>query len=107
MEKKLLAKHAESRRAFSLPTSPLKDPSGKLCPICALECIIPEDGAGYCGLKEIEKGKLLGSDARFGKLSWYLDPLPTNCVADWICSAGIDFENLTHKTYCLKQEREL
>jgi len=23
-----------------------------------------------------------------GKLSWYHDPLPTNCVADWVCSGG-------------------
>jgi pyruvate formate lyase activating enzyme len=23
-----------------------------------------------------------------GKLSWYHDPLPTNCVADWVCAGG-------------------
>jgi pyruvate formate lyase activating enzyme len=25
-----------------------------------------------------------------GKLSWYHDPLPTNCVGDWICPGGSD-----------------
>lgn len=23
-----------------------------------------------------------------GKLSWYQDPLPTNCVGDWVCAGG-------------------
>jgi len=23
-----------------------------------------------------------------GKLSWYHDPLPTNCVGDWVCAGG-------------------
>jgi pyruvate formate lyase activating enzyme len=30
---------------------------------------------------------LAGSPAR-GLLTWYRDPLPTNCVADWVCGAG-------------------
>ena len=29
-----------------------------------------------------------GVSATKGKLSWYHDPLPTNCVADWVCPAG-------------------
>jgi len=23
-----------------------------------------------------------------GNLRWYFDPLPTNCVADWVCPGG-------------------
>ncbi|MDD1752914.1 MAG: radical SAM protein, partial [Methanotrichaceae archaeon] len=30
----------------------------------------------------------MGVNSREGKLSWYHDPLPTNCVADWVCPAG-------------------
>jgi pyruvate formate lyase activating enzyme len=25
-----------------------------------------------------------------GRLHWYFDPLPTNCVADWVCAGGSD-----------------
>jgi pyruvate formate lyase activating enzyme len=33
-------------------------------------------------------GRLVGGAPTQGKLSWYFDPLPTNCVADWVCPAG-------------------
>jgi pyruvate formate lyase activating enzyme len=33
-------------------------------------------------------GKLKGASAQMGNLSWYYDPLPTNCVADWVCPGG-------------------
>jgi pyruvate formate lyase activating enzyme len=32
--------------------------------------------------------RLIGITAANGKLSWYQDPLPTNCVGDWVCSGG-------------------
>ncbi|MFV2082002.1 MAG: radical SAM protein [bacterium] len=43
---------------------------------------------GYCGLRENRDGILEGVSAARGKLSWYYDPLPTNCVADWVCAGG-------------------
>jgi hypothetical protein len=33
-------------------------------------------------------GRLVGGAPTRGNLSWYFDPLPTNCVADWVCPAG-------------------
>jgi pyruvate formate lyase activating enzyme len=30
----------------------------------------------------------VGVSPTSAKLSWYHDPLPTNCVADWVCPAG-------------------
>jgi pyruvate formate lyase activating enzyme len=30
----------------------------------------------------------LAGDARRGLATWYHDPLPTNCVANWVCPAG-------------------
>jgi pyruvate formate lyase activating enzyme len=63
-------------------------PQGLRCNLCVNECRIPEDGLGYCGLRRNETGKLVGVSAEEGKLSWYHDPLPTNCVADWVCPGG-------------------
>ncbi len=77
--------HRRSRKAFGLPEEPPKDPHGILCTFCVNECSIPEHGMGYCGLRKNEGGKLVGVTAESGKLSWYHDPLPTNCVGDWVC----------------------
>ncbi len=78
--------HKRSRKAFGLPDVPPKDPAGLACTMCVNECRIPVSGMGYCGLRRNEGGKLVGVSAEFGKLSWYHDPLPTNCVGDWVCS---------------------
>jgi len=56
--------------------------------MCVNECRIPENGIGYCGVRENRGGRLTGASASEGKLSWYHDPLPTNCVADWVCPGG-------------------
>lgn len=80
--------HRRSREAFGLPASPPKDPDGVPCNICVNECGIPEGGRGYCGVYENIGGKKVGVSADEGKLSWYYDPLPTNCVADWVCPGG-------------------
>jgi len=80
--------HARIRRRFRLPERPPKDPEGISCTICINECRIPEGGIGYCGIRMNEGGRLRGVSREEGKLSWYLDPLPTNCVADWVCPGG-------------------
>ncbi len=80
--------HARCRSAFGLPVTPPKAPQGLPCNVCVNECRIPDGGLGYCGLRSNAKGKLMGVSAREGKLSWYYDPLPTNCVADWVCPGG-------------------
>ena len=77
-----------SRAVFGLPEEPPKDPKGIPCNICINECRIPDGEMGYCGLRKNENGKLTGVSADKGKLSWYHDPLPTNCVGDWICPGG-------------------
>jgi len=80
--------HIRSRIAFGLPEEPQKDPEGIPCNICVNECRIPENKMGYCGLRKNERGRLIGVSPEEGKLSWYYDLLPTNCVADWVCPAG-------------------
>lgn len=79
---------ARSREAFNLPISPPQDPKGASCSICINECRISEGETGYCGLRTNEGGKLKGVSQEQGKLSWYHDPLPTNCVGDWVCPGG-------------------
>ncbi len=83
-----LEAHARCRSAFGLPMVPPESPQGFSCNLCVNECRIPEGGLGYCGLRRNVKGKLVGVSAQEGKLSWYHDPLPTNCVADWVCPGG-------------------
>jgi pyruvate formate lyase activating enzyme len=57
------------------------------CTICANECEIGPDERGFCGLRTNLAGRLhaLAGSSRRGLLHWYRDPLPTNCVADWVC----------------------
>ncbi len=81
------AVHAESRAVFDLPRKAPRHPEGIQCTLCANACVIGEGGRGFCGLRVVRGGRLLhlaGTPAR-GLLSWYRDPLPTNCVADWVC----------------------
>ena len=81
--------HGQSREPFGLPPEPPRDATGLLCRICLNECRIPLGGRGYCGLR-VNKGDthLEGATAWRGNASWYYDPLPTNCVADWVCPGG-------------------
>lgn len=86
--KQAMTVHRRSRAAFGLPTKPPRDPQGVVCKICVHECRIPENETGYCGLRKNEGGKIREVSASRGKLSWYHDPLPTNCVGDWVCAGG-------------------
>ncbi len=80
--------HRRSRASFGLPETEPKAPGGILCQLCVHECRIPEGEAGYCGLRRNEGGKIRDVTSERGKLSWYYDPLPTNCVGDWACPGG-------------------
>lgn len=80
--------HRRSRASFGLPETEPRAPEGIPCRLCVHECRIPEGGVGYCGLRRNEKGKIKDVTAERGKLSWYHDPLPTNCVGDWVCPGG-------------------
>jgi pyruvate formate lyase activating enzyme len=92
--------HQRSRAAFGLPAEPPKDPQGLPCNLCVNACRITENGMGYCGLRRNEGGKLVGVSPERGKLSWYHDPLPTNCVADWVCPGctGAGYPTYAHSS---------
>ncbi len=82
--------HKSSRKAFGLPAAPPKEQDGLKCNICVNECMIPENESGYCGIRENRNDKFSGVSSEKGNLSWYFDPLPTNCVADWVCAGGTE-----------------
>lgn len=80
--------HAHSRQAFNLPENPPQHPEGKTCTFCFHACRIPPGGRGFCGVRQREGDHLRGGTAAGTGVSWYEDPLPTNCVAAWFCPAG-------------------
>jgi len=80
--------HARIRSGWGLPGQAPRHTDGITCDLCVNCCRIGERGWGYCGLRQNTRGKVEGVSATIGKLSWYHDPLPTNCVADWVCPAG-------------------
>ena len=79
--------HAAIRREFDLPPAPPRTEGGVECPLCVNACRLGEGETGLCGLRTARDGRLVHlAGAPAGALvSWYDDPLPTNCVADWVC----------------------
>ena len=80
--------HRESRKPFALPSQPPRDEEGAQCKLCINDCHVPPNGVSYCGLRTNRDGRLKGVTADKANVSWYYDPLPTNCVADWVCPGG-------------------
>lgn len=82
--------HSHTRKEFSLPAEPPHDINGIACSLCANECQIREGELGFCGLRKVRNRRIVhlaGTPAN-GLLHWYCDPLPTNCVADWVCAGS-------------------
>jgi pyruvate formate lyase activating enzyme len=71
-----------------LPEDPPRAADGISCGLCVHKCRIPEKGTGFCGLRRVQNGKIRGGRPHEGNLYYYYDPLPTNCVADFVCPAG-------------------
>lgn len=84
----LEAVHASTREMFSLPPKPPESDHGLLCQFCVNQCRIPPEEMGFCGTRKNVGKKLIGGGPHEGNLSWYHDPLPTNCVGDWVCPGG-------------------
>ena len=83
------AAHARSRREFDLPPEPPRDDTdARRCERCVNACRIARGCVGYCGTRSNDGGRLVGGDAQGARVQWYHDPLPTNCVADWVCPAS-------------------
>ncbi|MEN2984122.1 MAG: radical SAM protein [Dictyoglomaceae bacterium] len=72
--------HKRARSYFRLfyPTESEKP----FCNLCTHKCSLNFQKS-FCGL--IEEGIRWAGSAQKGLLEWYYDPLPTNCVASFIC----------------------
>ncbi|MEZ0320025.1 MAG: radical SAM protein [Pyrobaculum sp.] len=79
--------HRRSRLRFGLPEAP--PTGGVACGLCGRWCAPPDGAVGYCGLVKNVGGRLVrpGGRPEAGVLTYYYDPIPTNCVADWVCPA--------------------
>ena len=81
--------HAESREMFGLPSRPAVNPDGIECKLCFLRCRPGKNQKGYCGVRQRRVNRVCATMAGPARLvSYYYDPLPTNCVADWVCAGG-------------------
>jgi pyruvate formate lyase activating enzyme len=80
--------HRHSRRAYGLPENPPRADHGIVCGLCVHNCRIPENGTGFCGLRRVKNRKIYGGRPHEGNLYFYFDPLPTNCVGEFVCPAG-------------------
>ena len=83
-----LGVHARIRGKWGLPPEAPRHAEGIPCDLCVNRCRIGEGELGYCGLRRNVNGRMQGVSSFRGKLSWYHDPLPTNCVGDWVCPGG-------------------
>jgi pyruvate formate lyase activating enzyme len=86
----ILKAHAQIRREFDLPAEPPRTEDGVECPLCTNSCRLGEGEIGLCGLRTARNGRLihLSGTPRGALVSWYDDPLPTNCVAAWVCEGS-------------------
>ncbi len=80
--------HAESRGMFGLPSRAPDNPEGTLCNLCFIRCRLGKDQRGYCGVRYGNSASLRKDGRSRAQVSFYYDPLPTNCVADWVCPGG-------------------
>ena len=83
-----LRSHTDWRTRVGLPPEPPRYKDGIKCNLCVNNCSIPLNGRGYCGVIVNRNGRLENTVGP-GKavVHWYLDPHPTNCVAEPVCPA--------------------
>jgi pyruvate formate lyase activating enzyme len=79
--------HARFRLQHGLPPSIPRHPEGIACGFCGNDCRLGPEEFGYCGVRRSD-GRAVRGGVEQAAVSWYHDPLPTNCVADWVCPAG-------------------
>ncbi len=82
-----LRRHAALRARAGL-TAEVPRGGRHVCPECGNHCRLSEGETGFCGLRTVRDNQVVERYDGRAIVSWYFDPLPTNCVADWVC--GID-----------------
>ncbi len=57
-----------------------------VCGECANHCRLSEGETGFCGLRHAFGSTIVENFLGRAIVSWYFDPIPTNCTSDWICT---------------------
>jgi len=79
-----LAKHEQLRKTARLVGIVARD--GKVvCGECGNHCRLDEGETGFCGLRHASGGSIAETFPGRAIVSWYFDPIPTNCTAGWVC----------------------
>jgi pyruvate formate lyase activating enzyme len=85
--------HRANRRIYGLAEEPPRAADGVRCALCSRACTMDDGDRGFCNLREGTTASVGGSRLHHlagrpsrGMLHWYRDPLPTNCVSDWVCA---------------------
>ncbi len=89
--------HRKTRSPYGLPGTPPRDEDGLTCDLCQNLCSIGTGKMGFCGIRRNRDGRLVGGMAHEGNLSYYYDPLPTNCTGDWVCAEGSSTGKREHR----------
>ncbi len=79
-----LEQHRALREKRGLPPE-IPQSGGVVCSECGNHCRLDEGEIGFCGMYRCQNGRIVERFPGQAVVSWYFDPLPTNCVADWIC----------------------
>ncbi len=77
--------HGQTRAEFKLPTIVPSNKKGKKCNVCVNQCRIGEGEKGFCDTRKNIGGRIEQPAKDWAYLEYYHDPLPTNCVAAWVC----------------------
>lgn len=77
-------RHNRIRSLYGFPSFPQRK-GESACQICANACILEEGEKGVCGVRKAQDNAVVPIAGEFAVVDWYKDPLPTNCVADWVC----------------------
>jgi pyruvate formate lyase activating enzyme len=90
VESEIAATRKRLRAEFGLPAQPPRHTGGAACSLCIHECAVGPRDISFCGLRRgIDAQPVEPPSPETGYVEWYHDPLPTNCVADWVCPGGV------------------
>lgn len=62
------------------------------CGDCGNHCKMNKGDVGFCNNRIAIDSGVVERYPGQAVVSWYFDPLPTNCVADWVCSVTKEME---------------
>lgn len=79
--------HRRGKSRFDLPGEIPQ--TGVPCDQCVNRCKIEDGEKGYCGIRGNAEGAV-GPLVKGAVVEWYYDPLPTNCVATFVCPGGTE-----------------